>query len=172
MDKGAVLSACGLYRYYLYRSWNAALPRMGVVMLNPSTADASNDDPTIGRVVSFATSYGYGRVDVCNLFALRCTEPEGLSQSWANASEPANPHANTQALKMMAGLVDRLVIAWGNPKYAKIDGRGQGTIICLRDWGWHPHPLYCFKHNADGTPSHPLYLPGDTQLVQYEGEHP
>lgn len=138
-------------------------------MLNPSTADAEIDDPTIVRVINFAKAYGYGRVDVCNLFALRCTDPDGLSQSPFVASEPTRPDANIAALKMMAGVVDRIVLAWGNPKYSTMQGRARGVITLLRDWHG---PLYCFKVNQDGTPSHPLYLPGDTQLSLYQGEHP
>lgn len=170
VDKGAVLSACGLYRYYLYRSWDATLPRMGIIMLNPSTADAEVDDPTIRRVVSFASGLGFGRADVCNLFAYRATEPDGLLKTKWPASEPRNPAANSMALRMLCAQADKVVVAWGNTKIACLDGRGKGTIKVMREW-WNV-PLWALKINQDGTPGHPLYLPGDTQLVPYLGEHP
>jgi len=170
VDKGAVLSACGLYRYYLYRSWDATLPRMGIVMLNPSTADAEVDDPTIRRVVSFAEDFGFGRVDVCNLFAYRATEPDELLTVLSPDHEPGNPHANTTALRMMCDHVDKIVIAWGNPEIASIRGAGKGAIKMMREW-WGKK-VYALKINKGGEPGHPLYLPGDSTLIEYTGEHP
>lgn len=170
MDKGAVLSPCGLYRYYLYRSWDATKPRMGIIMLNPSTADAAIDDPTIRRVMSFAEGFGFGRVDVCNLFAYRATEPDELLTALCPAREPRDPHANTLAVRMMCEAVDKIVIAWGSHKAVYDRGAGRGTVGVMRNW-WGKK-LYALKINQDGTPGHPLYLPGDSQLIEYTGAHP
>src|SRR3954451_2301972 len=48
-------------------------------MVNPSTADAETDDPTIRKVKGFSERAGYGHIIVGNLFAFRAK----TSSSWA-----------------------------------------------------------------------------------------
>src|SRR5207245_10014631 len=72
---GASFSRDRRYRYRLWRRWDAARPVVAFVMLNPSTADAARDDPTIRRWSGFARAWGYGRLEVVNLFAYRATDP-------------------------------------------------------------------------------------------------
>jgi Protein of unknown function (DUF1643) len=67
MDSGAVISDCGRYRYSLWRIWNASAVRVMFIGLNPSTADATQDDPTIRRCVEFARSWGFGGIYVQSL---------------------------------------------------------------------------------------------------------
>jgi hypothetical protein len=76
--KNALLSACGYYRYWLSREWDDSLPIVTFIMMNPSTADAFNDDATIRKCVGFAKAWGFGRIRVVNLFALRSREPLDL----------------------------------------------------------------------------------------------
>ena len=78
-------------------------------MLNPSTADANKDDPTIHRVISFAKSWGYGRVYVGNLFAFCSTDPKGLKY----VTDPIGKN-NIQHIQTMVVLVDKIIYAWGN----------------------------------------------------------
>ena len=79
MIKSAEIDPTGLYRYSLYRGWETNAPkRIAFVMLNPSRADATNDDPTLCRCISFARSWGYGSLEVVNLFAYRASKPEEL----------------------------------------------------------------------------------------------
>ena len=66
---GAIISDCGKYRYQLWRKWDPSLPVVLFIMLNPSQADASEDDPTIRRCINYAKSWGYGGIYVGNLFA-------------------------------------------------------------------------------------------------------
>ena len=75
MMKGAVISDCKRYRYRLWRIWNGSQSRLVFVMLNPSTADGEQDDPTIRKCVGFAERLGYGGIEVVNLFAWRATDP-------------------------------------------------------------------------------------------------
>jgi hypothetical protein len=88
-SRDAVLSDDGRYRYRLSRRWTEG-PTLHWVMLNPSTADADKDDPTIRRCVGFATHNGFGSISVCNLFALRATNPRELIPACSAAVGPAN----------------------------------------------------------------------------------
>jgi hypothetical protein len=80
----AALSACGAYRWWLERLWDPCRPRILFIGLNPSRADARSNDPTLRRVMRFARSWGYGAVDVLNLFARigsRSSHPQAKSGS-------------------------------------------------------------------------------------------
>lgn len=66
MHRSAVISPCKMYRYLLRRAWDESLPTALFVMLNPSTADAEVDDPTIRRCMGFARSWGMGSIEVVN----------------------------------------------------------------------------------------------------------
>lgn len=83
VQKAAYLSADGLYRFALHRWWGDGI-RLGFVMLNPSTADAEIDDPTIRRCMGFARTLGFDGIRVVNLYAYRATKPADL---W-KADEP------------------------------------------------------------------------------------
>lgn len=111
IERAAVISACGAYRYSLTRKWSDA-PLLSFVMLNPSTADAKEDDPTIRRCIGFARREGAGGLIVANLYALRSPSPEAL---WS-ARNPIGPE-NLQTLAGLAAqAVDQsfpIVCAWG-----------------------------------------------------------
>ena len=74
----AVISECGKYRYSLTRIWDESKPKVMFIMLNSSTANANNDDPTIRRCINFAKAWGFGDLYVCNIFAYRATNPQEL----------------------------------------------------------------------------------------------
>ena len=80
MHTGAEFDATGCYRYLLWRSWDGQAPRVGFVMLNPSRADAAVNDPTIRRCLGFARTWGFGAMDVVNLFAYCTAQPAVLRQ--------------------------------------------------------------------------------------------
>src|SRR4029079_19593153 len=106
--KDAVMSPCGRYRYRLTRVWDESRPAVCWVMLNPSTADAVKDDPTIRRGSSFSWSWGAGGLVVVNLFAFRATNPADL----LDAPDPVGPEndAHVRDAAKGAGLV---MAAWG-----------------------------------------------------------
>jgi len=72
---GATFSTDRVYRYALWRVWDAALPSFVVIGLNPSTADETENDPTIRRCIGFAKREGCGGLVMLNLFAVRATDP-------------------------------------------------------------------------------------------------
>ena len=81
MDDSAVVSQCGAYRWHLTRLVDNNIfqgGRLLFVMLNPSTADAETDDPTLRRCIGYSRAWGYGGLAVVNLFGLRTTDPREL----------------------------------------------------------------------------------------------
>lgn len=147
--KGAVISECGTYRYQLWRIWNNELPKVLFIMLNPSTADANIDDPTIRRCINFAKNWGYGGLYVGNLFAYRSTSPKALIYTADPFGEFNNYH-----LTEMTAKCDLIICAWGNAPI-------------LKKLQYHPKfeninkPLHYIDLAKGGTPKHPLYLKGD-----------
>jgi hypothetical protein len=159
MIKKAFISGCNNYRYALDRIWDDTKPKVMFLMLNPSTADDSNDDPTIRRCIGFAKSWGYGGLHVGNLFAYRSTDPKNL----LTAIDPIGEE-NKHYLKLMASQCDKVVCAWGN----------SGIVNKLLKKNPDYKPLLNFGLNTyyidlcnDGTPKHPLYLKGDLSLKNY-----
>lgn len=153
MIRDAFISPCGLYRYWLVRSWDTALPMLCFVMLNPSTADAERDDPTITRCIERAKRLGYGGMIVVNLFAYRSTDP---LQLW-NVPDPIGPD-NDQTIIQTAGnpATTGVICGWGN--HGAMMQRGATVLRLLRQAGVTPHAL---RMSKAGQPCHPLYLPYD-----------
>lgn len=149
----AVLSEDGRYRYLLSRIWDERLPRATFVMLNPSTADADTDDPTIRRCLRFAKSWRCGRFNVVNLYALRATDPRELWKvDKAQAVGPDNDYHLSTVVRR--GLVT--VAAWGaNARPDRV-----AEILTLPDMDH----LGCLGVTKDGAPRHPLYLPASAEL--------
>ena len=150
MIKDAVISDSGFYRYELSRIWDHSKPLVMFVMLNPSTADSNEDDPTIRRCIGFAKSWGYGGLYVGNLFGYRSTDPKKLLL----VSHPIGSE-NKYHLKLMADRCETIICAWGNPVIVKKTNRSWRDLLFLNK------ELRYIKKCKDGTPSHPLFLKGD-----------
>lgn len=150
---GAVLGAGGTYRYRLWRRWGAGATVL-FVLLNPSTADAHRDDPTLRRCLGFARRWGCGGLEVVNLFALRSTDRRGLRA----VADPVGPENDRHigAAAHRAGLV---VAGWGEPAP---DQRARAATVAARLLA--RVPLHCLGTTQAGQPRHPLYLPADTPL--------
>lgn len=165
---GAIFSHCESYRYDLYRWLDLGEYASGeivtFVMLNPSTADAFAEDPTVRRCLGFAHAWGYEHVHVVNIFAMRSTDPRALKKT-DDPVGPLNDHYIREWTR--PDRVDRVVLAWGGN--GKLLGRGD---VVLRDiLGWRDgRGVYRMgPANKDGTPQHPLYLPNDIKLEVVEG---
>ena len=126
---------------------------MAFVMLNPSTADERRDDPTIRRCVGFARRWGFGGVEIVNLFALRASDPRALRR----ASDPVGPD-NDRHIARVAARATLLVVAWG------VWGRLRGRSAALRARLSRRAPR-CLGLTRSGEPRHPLYLRADARLV-------
>lgn len=160
---GAVISADGQYRYRLWRRWDFELPRMCFVMLNPSTADASQDDQTIRKCIEFAKRNGYGGIEVVNLFAYRATKPADLKRAGYPVGE-----TNDAAIRNAARGVDLsggvVVCAWGNC----LNGAKQRAKEVRQLLERNDITLYALKVNGDGSPAHPLMLAYECELAEFE----
>lgn len=160
MRSTAILSRCGTWRYWLKRRWSAK-PLLPFVMLNPSTADASKDDPTIRRCMSYARRVDAGGILVCNLFALRATDPMEI----VSAIDPVGPRnpVYLRALARYAVAAEQpIVCAWGAG--GKIDGADADAMRYFRDEGAR---TVCLGVTKGGLPRHPLYLRRDTLFEAY-----
>lgn len=157
-DSGATLSPCRRYRYRLWRSWGPREHRVVFVGLNPSTADETKDDPTIRKCIGFAKRWGFGALDMVNLFAWRSTSPSGL----LTASDPIGPE-NDEAIQRACDDAHRVVWAWGRHNSAVrrmvTDRRTKAPWLVLR--------RHCetgtLGRAQDGSPRHPLMLPYSTR---------
>lgn len=146
-------SDCEIYRYALARSWDASLPRLTYVMLNPSRATEAQNDPTIERCQRRAIRLGYGAFCAVNLFALRETDPTAMRRHHA----PEGP-GNADALCEACAQADLVLCAWG-VHGAHLD-QGPRMAALLRAKG---HALHCLGTTKDGHPRHPLYLRYDVR---------
>lgn len=147
-----VCSPCGTWRYLLHRRLiqDALPPRIcNFVMLNPSTADAVQDDPTIRRCIRFARAWGYSDLLVTNLFALRATDPRQLRTHPA----PVGPE-NDDWLSRAAKSATVVVCAWGN--HGKLGGRAAEVSALFEQTC--TGPLLCLGATKLGEPRHPLYV--------------
>lgn len=145
------------YRYVLTRDWGpeGSNRRVYWIMLNPSTADAALDDPTIRRCRAFAKAWGFDGLAVLNLYAYRATNPALLSA----VDDPIGPD-NDLYLERMAFLASTgntpVVAAWGAKAGA---ARVTQVINLLRDFRIEPQ---CLGTTNGGHPRHPLYVAGAT----------
>ncbi len=147
---GALFDRTRRYRYRLWRRWGAGRPVV-FVMLNPSTADAERDDPTIRRCAGFARAWGFGGMTVVNLFALRATDPARLRR----ARDPVG-RDNDHHIAAAADVASLVVVAWG--VHGALDRRDRAVLALLA--GRRPR---CLGTTRGGHPRHPLYLPSATR---------
>ncbi|MDB4867283.1 MAG: hypothetical protein JWR03_1616 [Cohnella sp.] len=158
MLKGAFVDRSATYRYSLWRIWNPQLPGVLFVMLNPSTADASNDDPTIRRCIGFAKSWGCGSLEVVNLFAYRATNPDELKK----CEDPVGPENDDYIVRAVQN-AHKVVTAWGTK--GGLLGRNKAVMKMLDKY--RPH---CLDMTKDGHPKHPLYVAGKCEPFRYFGQ--
>lgn len=153
MQSSAVLSACRQYRYSLTRSWGSCASTKHVVFigLNPSTADETEDDPTIRRCITYARSWGYDGLTMLNFFAFRATDPKVMFA----ALNPVGPDNDKTITSICAG-APLVICAWGNGGGHL--SRSDEVIKML------PAP-HCLTKTKQGEPGHPLYLSKDLKPI-------
>ena len=151
--KSAVFSPCRKYRYSLSRTWDINQKIILFIGLNPSTADETNDDPTIRRCLFYSSRWGFGGLIMVNLFAFRATLPKDLKNSKHPVGRDNNQfiiHAHKEASMTIA--------AWGND--GDLYNRDQEVLEIISN------PM-CLKVNKTGQPAHPLYQKKDIKPKPY-----
>ena len=156
------------YRYTLTRGWpdwdDKNTRRLFFIMLNPSTATAEENDPTVRRCMGYAYDWGYRQLTVLNIFALRSTDPSALYTH----PDPVGPDNNKiiereiKDAKKVTKLDPLIICAWGT--HGDLNGRGEDVVMLLKDIKAIP---YCFKTTKGGQPQHPLYLAADLRPYPY-----
>lgn len=153
----AIISDCGKYRLKLSRHVKDDLPynHLLFIMLNPSTADATQDDPTIRKCRGFAERLGFSFFEVVNLFDYRATDPKDLKK----AQYPCSEH-NLPMILDTARRCEMVICAWGTHGTY----RAQNSVVTRM---LMPMPLKALGVTKDGHPRHPLYVPYDTPLIPF-----
>ncbi len=157
LEQGATFSPDRRYRYRLWRRWGSrSSGRVTFIMLNPSTADAERFDPTVRRCYGYARDWGFGSMDVVNLFALRSTYPEQLKK----VDDPVGPRNDAAILEAVEGS-DLAVAAWGiHGGLLRRDSKVLGLVAGITD-------LHCLGRTKAGAPLHPLHQPKRLKPVLY-----
>lgn len=160
-DRGAILSPDGVHRYRLWDIWDSDLAPVAFVMLNPSTADATRDDPTIRKCRGFAYRWGCGGFVVVNLFAYRATDPADLLRDgvlWDIVGPDADAH-----IRAALAVCDPVILAWGAHGASRYHAERVREVLALvRD-----HAPECLGLTAGGQPCHPLMLSYKTPRVPF-----
>lgn len=154
-DSWAVFSPCRRYRYRLVRVWDSTQPRLGWVMLNSSDANEHRDDPPVRRTIGFARAWGYGGIDIANLYGFVSKTPAALHDQ----DDPIGPD-NDAHLAAVCADNDLTVMAWGA---GAEPGRAHDVAVLL--WRLcieHRRSLAVLGWTLGGQPSHPLYVPTST----------
>lgn len=173
MSGTAQFSSCGTYRYTLMRQVSSEdlfgggrdIHGAGMVlftMLNPSTADAERDDPTIRRCIGFARDWGFARVCVANLFAYRATKPDDMWRAHHRGVDIVGPD-NDSAISRMSAEAQIVVAAWGNEAARDLE-RVRRVVRLIGT-----SKLRCLGISKIGAPWHPLYLPAHLEPMPWRG---
>lgn len=153
-ETGAIFSPCEKYRYILWRTWDYWLPKAVFIGLNPSTADAYKDDPTVAKCQRYARSWGgYGGIVMLNIFAFRATDPGVMKK----CPEPVGQD-NDEWIKFITKDAPLVVAKWGNHG----QHLGRSAVVCS-----YLKSLKCLDTSKTGEPKHVLYLRGDLMYQNY-----
>ena len=173
VQRSEVASECGAFRYHLSRAWPDLIgPGRSVlfVLLNPSTADGSQDDPTVRRLMDFARRWGCCELGVVNLFARRATAPSDLWRLEGDLVGPENDrHIRTAAL-LAAASESRIVCAWGAHGWEQ-RCRVEAVLSILRE-ATDELGVFGWTSGTRPQPRHPLYLPRATPLSAWRIDAP
>ncbi|HEY0838220.1 MAG TPA: DUF1643 domain-containing protein [Azospirillum sp.] len=175
LDALALLSPDGRHRYWLRRRLSSHGAPFVLAMLNPSTADAERNDPTINRALGFAHAVLASDLGVVNLFGYRSTDPDAL---FGGVDDPVGPD-NDAVIRAAAAFCRArggvFVCAWGSAGTTKaqrhrVRARADAVLAILADAGVTPHVLAVSAKT--GAPCHPLYLPAALRPVPWAGHRP
>ena len=156
-------SDCGRYRYRLDRHINAGHLRVAFIGINPSVADAEQDDQTVRKWNGFAERLGVDRYMVGNIFPFIETDVKNVK------NHEIISEATFQNVMVLGEIIDEahiIIPCWGSrgkiPKAYRfaVDDMERRLRESFK-------PLMCWGKTQSGDPKHPLMLGYDTPLVKY-----
>lgn len=154
-SNGADFSNCRKYRYALWRIWDEAKPLAMFIGLNPSTANESDNDPTVKSVGRICKHNGYGGFYMMNCFPYISTDPAKLKDGLTLDTNTKN----IEKLKEIGYACKDVVFAWGS--FKEVDEYTSGLLAYLFP---NAKALYI---NQNGSPKHPLYCKSESTLIAF-----
>lgn len=153
MTHQTIFSPDRIYRYTLWREWLYGTGYAMFIGLNPSTADETNDDPTVRRCIGFAKAWGFSALCMTNIFAFSATDPRRMMA----ASDPVGPE-NYKWLRILSADASVVIAAWG------VHGLyiGQDRRVCEVVGA-----MDCLGLTKGGHPRHPLYVPANIMRARF-----
>jgi hypothetical protein len=151
MIKGSIGE--GERRYQLWRIWDEKKPLLLYILLNPSHANAEDDDRTVSKLMNFTKNFGFGGFYLGNIHSYITPYPSVLKNKILKKDS-----ANVKHLKIMINKCEKVVFGWGNA--GDIPNWLNGIV----------ERAFCFGLNQNGSPKHPLYLSYKTPLIQFKAE--
>lgn len=154
-ESWAVFSPCRRWRYRLVRVWDCDKPRLAWVILNGSDADEHRTDATVRRCIGFARAWGYGSVDIANLYGLVSKNPGAPAHHFDRVGPDNDRH-----LAAVCSQNDLTVLAWG--PNATSDRAHTAAQMLRRIAKCHGGSLAVLGWTHGAQPLHPLLAPKDT----------
>lgn len=162
MLKNAKFNEDRTHRFFLSRLWDNAHSKILFIGINPSTADETEDDHTVTRLIKFSQSWGFGGFTIVNLYSFITPEPDDMKKFYMGLSKhQLNLHnkENLNEILRRARICSMVVFCWG--ANADLDDiMAYKLVRTFKD-------AYCFGHTKDGHPKHPLFLASHTQLIKF-----
>lgn len=158
MLKQATISTCDQYRYDLMRKWNPNGENLvSLIGLNPSTADANKDDPTLVRCMNFSKSLGFDGLILVNLFAYRSTSPKAMKEFISPIGEKNDAYIIDAIAR-----TNKTILCWGN--HGSHKSRDIEVLQLIKSYR---EEYFCFGQTKSNQPKHPLYLSKETSLESF-----
>ena len=151
------------YRYILGTRGRHPLICVGI---NPSTAAPDALDPTLQSAQRIALANGYDSFLMFNVYAQRATRPDDM--------EPAlNPTLHAENRKAFRYLLVPVGAPGGLGRLGQYHRETAYLMDCMRDFAADGEAVGARWFTAgpllkSGQPHHPLYLRGDTRLVDFD----
>lgn len=150
-------------RYWLHRRFDRGNGFAVFLMLNPSKADATINDPTTTRCIGFARRWHVHTLILVNLFPVIATDPDELLEfDLGHYEDDKNIKCVMRAGELVSKHGGHFVCAWGNHRAARSQAAVYSERLMRRFW--------MLKHlglTKEGQPRHPLYVPSDAELYRY-----
>jgi hypothetical protein len=133
-----------------------------LIGINPSTADAVENDHTIRKDLGFARRRGWSRIIKANKFGLRGKDVSILR----DAPDPVGPDCDRYLAEIFSE-ADLIIPCWGPLRKVSAPLRSRWRAVANMMFATGK-PVLCFGTALDGQPLHTLTLAYATPLIPWE----